>query len=129
MNFKQRLLRFMIGVTIGILVSLFMFKDKLNLFTSWLPANVVKKRLQDSYWDVSPRSTCLLDCIDMDLKEFKIYLLEGDVDFKGSVTEGETKEYQFVFSDSDLLRTARFAVRDSSAQLLELGTIKSCDCP
>jgi hypothetical protein len=119
----------MIGVSIGILVSLVMFKDKLNLFTSWLPANVVKNRLQDSYWDVSPNSTCLLECLEMDMKEFKTYILQGEVDFKGSVTEGETKEYQFVFPDSDLLRTARFAVRDSSAQILELATIKSCDCP
>jgi hypothetical protein len=129
MNFKQRLLRYMIGLSIGILISLFMFKDKLNLFTSWLPANVVKTRLQDSYWDVSPTSACFLECLEMDLTEFKTYLRSGDVDFKGSVTQGETKEYQFIFSDSELIRSARFAVRDSSAEILNIVPIKKCDCP
>ncbi len=101
----------------------------MNLFTSWLPANVVKSRLQDSYWDISPRSTCLLECLEMDLKEFKTYLVSGEVDFKGSVTQGETKEYQLVFPDSDLIRTARFAVRDSSARILDIAVIKHCECP
>ena len=119
----------MIGLTIGVLISLFMFRDKLNLFTSWLPANVVKTRLQDSYWNLSPTSTCFLECLDMDLKEFKTYLVSGDVDFKGSITQGETKEYQFIFTDSELLRSARFAVRDSSARIVDMLTIKSCDCP
>ena len=129
MNFKQRLLRYLIGFGIGIMISLFFFGDKLHLFTSWLPSNVVKSRLVDSYWDVSPRSTCLLACIEMDVPEFKSQIVSGEVDFKGSLTEGEQKEYELVFPESDLLRSARFAVKDSSARILDIRAVKNCDCP
>ena len=128
MNFKQRLFRYLIGVTIGILISLVFFRDKLGVFTSWFPDNVVKSRLEDSYWSLSPQSACLLDCLNMDVKAFKAFTQQGDIDFEGSKTKGKTKEYRLVF-DSEEVSSARFAVKDSSTTIIDIATAKPCDCP
>jgi hypothetical protein len=65
----------------------------------------------------------------MDVVEFKLHIASGEVDFKSSKTEGDPKEYELVFPNSDLLRSARFAVQDSSAQIMEIRAIKECECP
>lgn len=129
MNFRQRLLRYLIGVTIGLLVSLALFRDKLNLFTSWLPANKVKVRITDSYWSVSPEMTCKLECIGWSEERLKYEIPIGTVRFNESKTKQEPKEYQLQFESSTRLESIRFAVRDSNATLMDMATLEPCDCP
>jgi hypothetical protein len=128
MNFRQRLFRFLIGVTLGLLISVTLFREKLHLFTSWLPANKVKSRIQDSYWSVSPEMTCKLECIGWNVERLKHEIPIGTVRFNESKTKQEPKEYQLQFESSTRLESIRFAVRDSSATLMEMATLEPCDC-
>lgn len=129
MKFSQRLFRFLIGVTIGVLLSAYFFKDKSHLWTSWLPGNRVKERIVNSYWTVPPKSDCILNCLDLSVEVLKKEIEESDVDFKNSLTRKKPMEYQLVFSEHSILRSVRFEVKDSSATILDLRAVKSCDCP
>ncbi len=126
MNFPQRLKRFMFGVLIGVLLSAFFFRDKLDLFTSWLPGNVVKTRVEDSYRYELKKTDCLLNCYSLSWDSLMVLVDDGDVDFGRSKRDEEPKEYQITHVDSGT--EMRFAVRDSSVTLLTLGTPRRLDC-
>jgi len=129
MNFKQRLFRFLIGAGIGILLSLFFFRDKMHLFTAWLPGNQIREYISTAYLSVPPLQSCILECIDMDIPALQQEVLEADIAFGESATRAEPKEYAMVFTESEKLRTARFSIQDSSATLLDIVTMQDCDCP
>jgi len=128
MNFVQRLKRFMIGVSIGVLLSLFFFSDKMNVFTSWTPSNRVKARVLESYRVDATQSACLLDCHQLDWDSLMVLVESTDVEFGQSITKGDPKEYQL--TNEDFAMDMRFAVRDSSVSLIELSKKSgpSCSC-
>lgn len=126
MNFFQRLKRYLFGVLIGLLLSVFFFKDKLGVLTSWLPENAVKTRIYDSYHKALPSTTCLLDCHDMTWDSLLLMLPEADVQFDKSQVRLEPKEYQLTLEEPEM--TMRFAVADSSVYLLDIRKADGPDC-
>ncbi|NNC82521.1 MAG: hypothetical protein HKN79_03010 [Flavobacteriales bacterium] len=129
MNFRQRLLRYLIGVGIGVILSAYFFSDKKHLWTSWLPGNRVKERIVQSYWDVSPEADCHLQCLPNGMEDLRKAISEADVDFKQSDTQGESKTYRLFFTEDASLHYGLFSLRDSVATVVEIETSIPCDCP
>lgn len=78
---------------------------------------------------VSEKSECQLKCAERSVEELKNEIEGSDVDFKNSKTKKEPKEYQLIFTSHPTLRSLVFEVRDSSATLVDMKTMKICDCP
>lgn len=93
MTFFQRLKRYLGGVVLGILLSMFFFQDKASLLTSWLPGNRVKTTLMEWPWQQDSTLTCLLDCMKTSEVEMKTAIEEGDVLFDESQVKIEPKVY------------------------------------
>jgi hypothetical protein len=129
MNFKQRLVRYLMGIMIGIILSGFFFKDRLSLFTSWLPGNRIIDRLQQSSWLISGHDACVLSCHKLDVEKLKTALREAKVDFSNSQTHGPIKEYELSLFHAPNILDMRFSVNDSMASMIKLESALSCDCP
>lgn len=119
----------MIGILIGVILSGFFFKDRLSLFTSWLPGNRLIDRLQQSVWLVSGHDSCVLQCHGLDVASLKDALEEAKVDFSNSQTHGQIKEYALSLYHAPEVLDMRFSVNDSIATLVQLKSDLSCACP
>lgn len=127
MNFRQRFLRFLIGVFIGFGLVYMFFNDKLNVLSDWTPKNRVKARITESYYVPNPKSDCLIDCVSSSWDSLMNDVKGFDVDFSRSKTKGETKEYHLI-TNEQAEGYFRFAVRDSSVWLVGLKTDVDCEC-
>lgn len=99
MNFWQRLLRFGFGVLIGLALTGVFFSDRPNVFTSWLPGNVVKKQLRENPLKWSDKAKCLYEAYGLKEKEFTDLLKNGKVQFSESQTKERPYRYQVRSSD------------------------------
>lgn len=90
MNFWSRFRYYLIGVTLGIVISFFFFRGR---GCAWLPENRVKNELLESVILYTGEMECALDCNN--LTEADIYELfnSGDVLFDESEPNEETKIY------------------------------------
>jgi hypothetical protein len=70
-----------------------------------------------------------MNCLEMDVPSLKGLIDDCEVDFKNSETRAVPKEYQLIFEEHEKLRSIRFALKDSSATILDIRSTKSCDCP
>lgn len=128
MNFGQRLLRFLLGVLIGVILCGFFFKDKAHLFTSWLPGQRVKDRIIATEWTVAPTFTSIYACLtDGDAQDsFRQSIDEANVLFSESDTQVEPKIYQLEMDDGMILRFEM--TNDTLAQLQEIRLPKASPC-
>lgn len=133
MNFRQRLLRFIIGIAIGfILVQVFFGERGCG---HWLPGNQVKKWIKENNAniEVMPETTCMMKCQGLTPSDIE-YVLgeEGDVIFGESQTKGYPKEYIIQGNRDTIEFRFGFILREDSssivslAQRLDVGF--KCDC-
>ena len=127
MNFRQRLFKYLIGVGIGLLVSVMFFGDRMSLLTSWLPGNRVIDRLQETTWVSSPQSECLMDCMQLSADSLKLILEEANVDFGASETHEDPMRYVILFEENKPAQSLTFSVQDTLTQLISLQGL-DCDC-
>lgn len=93
MTFFQRLKRYMVGVGLGILLSIFFFQDRASLLTSWLPANRVKTAIIEMPWQQDSTLTCLLNCMETTEDAIKKAVDGGEVLFDESQVKVMPKRY------------------------------------
>ena len=111
----------MIGATIGILLSFFIFNGR---GCEWLPGARVLNSVQTSKIIISDKENCFLACND--INESAVYELieNGSVDFSKSDTEN--KNY-FIYSDS-LSLNFLLNTKDTTATINKVNQLESCNC-
>ena len=129
MNFLNRLKYYLIGVFLGILMVLAIFKDR--KLTSWTPQNQVKKEIEEKNLKIDSLVLCRFNCAGYeDMTSVKGLLISGSVDFSNSdVKNHEKRMYHLTFKDSDVLSSDLIF----SKEVIEIKSVEltktSCNCP
>lgn len=99
MNFLNRLKYYLVGVGLGILMVMVIFKDR--KFTSWTPQNRVLYDIKEKTLVISSKMSCLFECGNVKSNEsIDEFLDTADVDFKASNVENrDFREYVLLFED------------------------------
>ncbi|MFT4661799.1 MAG: hypothetical protein ACI8XB_002080 [Patiriisocius sp.] len=127
MSFFQRFKRYLIGVAIGVVLSGVFFKERLSVFTSWLPENVIKNTLKDANLLISKKANCQLDAYQLEEKIVDEVLDNGDVDF--SQSQVDVKPYEYIIITNDNKYNFRFKVERDKNELLEIiGLKETTEC-
>jgi len=99
MNFFNRLKYYLVGVGLGILMVMVIFKDR--KFTSWTPQNRVLYDIKENTLVISSEMSCLFECGNVKTNEsIENFLATADVDFSASnVKNHDFREYVLLFED------------------------------
>lgn len=82
---RKRFVYFVIGIVVGsILVYFMLIKGK--KFPAWLPEDRVKDQIQGTRLILTPKSTCVINCINVKPEEIGQFIADGDVLFSKSDT-------------------------------------------
>ena len=128
----KRFRSYFIGFGLGILVVMFIFRDKANLFTSWLPENRVLIDLYQKEITTNTLTECQLKCLGSDTAKFKEGLKDdSSVEFSLSKPQADPKEYCLIQTVGG--EQVTFMVSSSTDSTAVINTIKlpankSCDC-
>lgn len=126
MNFKQRLLRYVLGLGIGLLLVWAMFGNRSWL--GWTPGQRLLRDMREMKLAKTEKAQCQMDCIGISDQAIKTLLVEGKVDFDQSSTRTSPKVY--VIKSKEL--NSSFEVSDSTATLVQVVLAESnqeCPCP
>ena len=90
----RRFFLYLIGVGIGVIVSILFFGDR-DIEFSYLPNARTLKHLRGQVFQFSEKALCQLNCINMTESSFEqiFYDTDLDVDFAGSDVGGECRTY------------------------------------
>ena len=90
----RRFFLYLIGVGLGIIVSIFFFGDR-NIEFSYLPNARTLKHLRGQAFKFSENALCQLNCISMTESSFEqiFYNTDLDIDFGGSDIGGKCRTY------------------------------------
>ncbi|MFZ4784632.1 MAG: hypothetical protein ACOYLH_04080 [Flavobacteriales bacterium] len=125
MNFKQRLLRYIIGLSIGCLVVFVIFPN--YDWLGWTPAKQMNKRIREATWVPSERGLCRMKCLNVDVARFDQARFYGEVDFGMSNVHEGTPRYQLNHEDLKF----QILVEDTLITLIDVDRLSSavtCDC-
>jgi hypothetical protein len=124
MNFKQRLLRYLIGVGIGCVIVYAMFPNRNWL--GWTPGNTVFRTIAYFGMDLSDRARCQLACDQRIAAGITHAAVFGKVDFGKSETEEKQKKYLITLGQTKMT----VAITDTIVTLEQISRPPvSCDCP
>ena len=121
MNFGQRLSRYLIGVSIGMLAVFMMFPD--YNWLSWTPQNRVLKEIQDK--NVSIDSTLFCKGSQNGIQwNIQGFAENAVVDFDASKTKMNPRVYIIGFDGCEII----VEVGDSAARVSGISGAGKCDC-
>ncbi len=129
MNLFKRFRSYIIGVVLGMLVVMIVFKDKANLFTSWLPENRVLQDLTDKKMFTTPKADCQLKCLgktDKDLQQ--AFLSTTSVEFSQSQPQASPKQYYLMQDINGVKSALLVTVLDSTFTLNEIKSDQTLKC-
>lgn len=82
---RKRIVFFIGGIVLGsVLVYFMLIKGK--KFPAWMPEDRVKDQIQGTRLELTPKSTCVLNCINVKPEEIGPFVANGDVLFSKSDT-------------------------------------------
>ena len=123
----RRFFLYLIGVGLGVIVSIFFFGDR-DIEFSYLPNARTLKHLRGQAFQFSEKALCQLDCISMTESSFKqmFYDTDLDVDFSGSDVGGKCRTYLIEVAGQ---KFSKFNVDDcdSTSTLLSID-VTDCKC-
>ena len=128
MNFLNRLKFYLIGVGLGILLVLAIFKDR--KLTSWTPENQVKRDIEEKELSYNEDIECILTCHDLANSDLvRDYLLHGEVDFSESnVKDHENRVYQLVFDGGEIAEL-QVVIGEDKVQITKINAFnRTCPC-
>lgn len=131
MNLFKRFRSYFIGFGLGIIMVMFIFRDKANLFTSWLPENRVLIDLYQADLKTTPKAACQLVCVGKDLNQIKEGFKDSTtVEFSQSKTHQMPREYCLMQQINGEPTCLIVALQDSTATINEVrpGVGVKCDC-
>lgn len=127
MNLKQRINRYLIGLGLGIVLSIAFFGQR--NWTGWMPGNRVLDRLVATY-KPDTKGNCLLDCHSVAHSDLEALLGSGKVEFEKSETKTEIKTYVVRHSKKEALMVHFRADGEVSTIVnIESQRQPQCDCP
>lgn len=129
--FYRRLRAYIIGIALGIVMVLVIFKDRASLFTAWTPGNRVKTEIRESRDSVSERASCQLLCLGLSSSALFDSLSSADVNFKESQTSSQPKTYLLEREIHGSTTGFFVQLADSTALLKEVRSpaVSGCNCP
>ena len=123
----RRFFLYLIGVGLGVIVSIFFFGDR-DIEFSYLPNARTLKHLRGQAFQFSEKALCQLDCISMTESSFEhmFYDADLDVDFGGSDVGGKCRTYLIEVAGQ---KFSKFNVDDcdSTSTLLNID-VTDCRC-
>ena len=123
----RRFFLYLIGVGLGVIVSIFFFGDR-DIEFSYLPNARTLKHLRGQAFQFSEKALCQLDCISITERSFEqmFYDTDLDVDFGGSDLDGKCRTYLIEVSGQNF---SKFYVDDcdSTSTLLNID-VTDCRC-
>ncbi|MCG8574813.1 MAG: hypothetical protein MI810_08020 [Flavobacteriales bacterium] len=125
-KFKNRIKYYLFGLGIGLIFTYFLFGSR---GCSWLPENRVKNMIAEKEIWIGDSIRDLMQC--QNVTNSDIYRLlddDGDVDFSLSKTSGEPKEYHLSGIKEEKELTIRYALYDSTAEVIDFSYLKDSDC-
>lgn len=129
MKFTQRLSRYLVGVFIGVLLSVMLFSNR--SCSGWLPNQRVLDRLKDQPCHVSEHATCLMRCLDIRESQIDSMRQFGNVRFSKSEVHEEPYRYVVEYDEAEPAFEAHFQMLDTASVVLELSLLEAnrqCDC-
>ncbi|MES2629414.1 MAG: hypothetical protein V4616_10650 [Bacteroidota bacterium] len=132
MSFPKRFRSYLIGFGLGILIVIFIFRDRANLFTAWLPENRVLIEIYQDSLVASAKSDCQLKCLGKSVENIREGLKDNtSVEFRNSRTQQNPRIYCLVQTINDEPVPMMVTLRDSVATIDEfkLPATISCSCP
>jgi hypothetical protein len=91
MNFKQRLLRYLIGFFIGVVIVFMMFPE--YDWLSWLPNKQVMQRVREYPFYIDQVAKCKNACLGIDSLQLQQARSEGRINFSKSDVKRLPKTY------------------------------------
>ena len=123
----RRFFLYLIGVGLGVIVSIFFFGDR-DIEFSYLPNARTLKHLRGQAFQFSEKALCQLNCINMTESSFEqiFYGTDLDLDFGGSDVGGKCRTYLIEVTGQ---KFSKFNVDDcdSTSTLLNIDVI-DCKC-
>jgi len=123
----RRFFLYLIGVGLGVIVSIFFFGDR-DIEFSYLPNARTLKHLRGQAFQFSEKALCQLNCISMTESSFELifYDTDLDVDFGGSDVGGKCRTYLIEVTGQ---KFSKFNVDDcdSTSTLLNID-VTDCKC-
>ena len=123
----RRFFLYLIGVGLGVIVSIFFFGDR-DIEFSYLPNARTLKHLRGQAFQFSEKALCQLDCISMTESSFEqmFYDTDLDVDFGGGDVGGKCRTYLIEVAGQ---KFSKFNVDDcdSTSTLLNID-VTDCRC-
>ena len=123
----RRFFIYLIGVGLGVIVSLFFFGDR-EIDFSYLPNARTLKHLRGQAFEISEKALCQLNCISMTERSFEklFYDSDLDVDFGASDVGGQCRTY---FIQVQEQKFSKFNIQDcdSTSTILSIDVL-SCEC-
>ena len=123
----RRFFLYLIGVGLGVIVSIFFFGDR-DIEFSYLPNARTLKHLRGQAFQFSEKALCQLNCINMTESSFEqiFYDTDLDVDFGGSDVGGKCRTYLIEVTGQ---KFSKFNIDDchSTSTLLNID-VTDCKC-
>lgn len=123
----RRFFLYLIGVGLGVIVSIFFFGDR-NIEFSYLPNARTLKHLRGQSFQFSEKARCQLNCISMTESSFEQIFFDTDlaVDFRASDVGGNCRRYLIEVAGQEF---SKFNVDDcdSTSTILNID-VTDCKC-
>jgi len=127
MKFFRRLRFYLIGVGLGILMVLSIFKDR--SFTSWTPKNQIKSAISNTPINYDERLICQLSCLKIDTSLLKRKIVEGTINYKESDVKDQSNRTYFIELEEDNIKNVTLNISGNLLQIIELTTTDvDCEC-
>ena len=121
MKFTNRLKYFSVGFSIGILFVIFLFKDR-EFKWSWLPGNRVTNFILDHPIKINSDFNTGINLNEDFSNQIFNTLINGDVNFSKSDTEGSIKKYIIEYNQNTIHIAVSF--EDSISQIIKLNEME-----
>ena len=129
-NFRQRFLRYGIGVIIGVILSALFFSGR--SCNDWLPGKRIKARMQLEGIQPDAPLQCLLDCegsTRADGNQVMEWLLAADINWSESAAREERPCYLFEMQEECPFETLTVCFSEHSASVGMAVVREATDCP
>lgn len=121
MNFLNRLKFFFIGISLGLFIVFYIFKER---EWSWLPENKIKKFLLDNPIKINLKKSELSNINDDFSRNIFNIIIYGDVVFSQSTTNTNPKKYLIKYENDSI--SVDISFKDSSCLINSFNSHKFC---
>ena len=124
MNFKQRLLRYKVGVAIGCAAVFFMFPN--YDWLGWTPQKRVMQDMREFPFSIDSCANYKMNCYGIGVQQVDMARNEGHVDFETSDVKTNPRRYHLNYGDYSFI----VAMSDTTSLLVDvMNPSRTCVCP